>query len=50
MERWPDEEDRLSVLPEDRAQAIRVVHLLNALEEPDLASAAWTRIQARREP
>ncbi len=50
VERWPDEEDRLSVLPEDRAQAIRVVHLLNALEEPDLASAAWTRIQARREP
>lgn len=43
--RWPDDADRLSVLPDDRDQAIRVVRLLDSLASPELASAAWARVQ-----
>ena len=47
VERWPDAEDRLRVLPDDRSQAVRVIRLLGDLAGPELASVAWARVQER---
>ena len=47
VRRWPDREDRLSVLPEEREQAVRVVRLLGRFAGPELASEAWEQVQRR---
>jgi hypothetical protein len=45
--RWPDAEDRLSVVPDDPARARRVVQELKRTAGPELASEAWARVLAR---
>jgi O-antigen ligase len=49
VERWPDREDRLSVLPDEHGQAVRVVRLLGRFGGPELASEAWGQVQRRAE-